>query len=102
MRGPLVYCLESWDLPDGVGAFDVLLPRSIELTEVRETQGPLAGMTVLKANALARRENTGFESPLYRELSTEPAREAEITLIPYFAWANRGASEMSVWLPLAA
>jgi hypothetical protein len=23
----------------------------------------------------------------------------EITLIPYYAWAHRGAGEMAVWLP---
>ncbi|WP_396654242.1 hypothetical protein [Microbacterium sp.] len=23
-----------------------------------------------------------------------------VTLIPYFAWGNRGPSEMSVWLPV--
>jgi DUF1680 family protein len=25
---------------------------------------------------------------------------ASIRLIPYFVWANRGTSEMSLWLPL--
>ena len=29
------------------------------------------------------------------ELSTLKTR-----LVPYFAWGNRGAGEMSVWLPL--
>ncbi len=27
------------------------------------------------------------------------ARKIEIQLIPYFAWDNRGESEMTVWLP---
>ena len=30
MRGPLVYCLESTDLPKGVGVPDVALPRDVE------------------------------------------------------------------------
>jgi DUF1680 family protein len=30
-----------------------------------------------------------------------PARAVAITLIPYFAWNNRGEPRMSVWLPLA-
>jgi DUF1680 family protein len=31
----------------------------------------------------------------------EPARTARIRLIPYYAWANRGMSHMTVWIPLA-
>jgi DUF1680 family protein len=41
-------------------------------------------------------------APLYQEVPDQTSHETEITLIPYFAWANRGASEMSVWLPLAS
>ena len=26
-------------------------------------------------------------------------REAVLTLIPYYAWANRGADSMQVWIP---
>ena len=37
---------------------------------------------------------------LYREIATESPREIEARLIPYFAWDNRGESEMSVWLPV--
>jgi uncharacterized protein len=71
------------------------------LTPVTEDSGPLAGMTLLEGMALARGEDHGFDTPLYRELSTQPAHTTDISLIPYFAWGNRGTSEMSVWLPLA-
>jgi DUF1680 family protein len=28
-------------------------------------------------------------------------RVGDLTLVPYFTWANRGPSTMRVWLPLA-
>jgi hypothetical protein len=101
VRGPLVYCLESPDLRDDVHVADVLVPRDVQLRASTERNGPLAGMTLLHGTALARADDQGFDAPLYRELSARPAQEIELTLIPYFAWGNRGASEMSVWLPLA-
>jgi DUF1680 family protein len=100
MRGPLVYCLESSDLRDGVCVGDILIPRDIELTAFTETDGPLAGMTLLHGEAAARQQPAGLDTALYRELSRQPAHETDITLIPYFGWGNRGPSEMSVWLPL--
>ena len=39
-----------------------------------------------------------------RELdpAAEPSRlPAELTAIPYFRWANRGANAMRVWIPTA-
>jgi DUF1680 family protein len=29
-----------------------------------------------------------------------PPRTIPLTLIPYFAWDNRGDTEMTVWLPV--
>jgi len=102
MRGPLVYCLESPDVPDGVCVSDVSVPRDVVLTPFTAERGPLAGMTLLAGAAQARAEDRRFEAPLYRELTAQPPRQTDITLIPYFAWGNRGTSEMSVWLPLAS
>jgi DUF1680 family protein len=36
-----------------------------------------------------------------RQLPPPPSDTLDITLIPYFAWANRGPSLMEVWIPLA-
>jgi DUF1680 family protein len=102
MRGPLVYCLESTDLPDRVRVGEVCVPRDVRLASMTETDGPLSGMTLLKATAAWRVEDSRFDAPLYREVPRQKTDETEITLIPYFAWANRGISEMSVWLPLAS
>jgi DUF1680 family protein len=36
---------------------------------------------------------------LYRPLQRR-AERVHVRLIPYYAWANRGPSEMTVWMPL--
>jgi DUF1680 family protein len=99
-RGPIVYCLESCDLPDGVRVPDVVLPRGIAL-EPRFDPTLLGGVTVLEGRALARIEK-GWSKELYREISHVPARPIDLRLIPYYAWGNRGHSEMTVWMPLGA
>jgi DUF1680 family protein len=97
-RGPIVYCLESADLPRGVGVMDVLLPADAAF-EVA-TDRALPGITVLKGKALATAP-AATDGPLYQELTITPRRPIDIALVPYYAWDNRGDREMSVWLPLA-
>ncbi len=41
-----------------------------------------------------------WSGKLYRELAPKNEK-VKLTLVPYYAWGNRGHSEMSVWLPLA-
>jgi DUF1680 family protein len=98
-RGPVVYCLESADLPKGTRVQDVLVPRGIRLTP-RFDATLLAGVTVLEGKAEMVRSGD-WSGQLYRELpQTEPV-PVELKLTPYYAWGNRGPSEMTVWLPLA-
>ena len=98
-RGPIVYCLESVDLPTGVRPLDVLIPPDINL-RARFDQRLLGGVAVLEGTGLARR-NSQWNGQLYRELSQAALTPIKLRLIPYSVWANRGAGEMSVWLPLA-
>jgi hypothetical protein len=35
-----------------------------------------------------------------RELSPGPPGAVDLKLISYYAWGNRGRSEMTVWIPL--
>jgi DUF1680 family protein len=97
-RGPIVYCLESTDLAEGVRVADVLIPRQIEL-KPRFDAGLLGGLTVLEGRAVARREAT-WTGALYRELPAANPEPIDLRLIPYYAWGNRGRSEMTVWIPL--
>ncbi|MBC8869630.1 MAG: glycoside hydrolase family 127 protein [Planctomycetes bacterium] len=104
MRGPLVYCLESVDLPDGVNVMDIRLPRRINFQPRYDGQ-LLGGLVVLEGQAVAVADpdwSAGpYDSPvLYKDyVATEP-RPLQLRLIPYHAWANRGEPKMTVWLPL--
>jgi DUF1680 family protein len=100
--GPLVYCVESNDLPPGVKLTDVALAldgRSERFTARREK---IDNTTVLAFSvpALARQGAAWMPQQLYREAGRTPPREFALTLVPYYAWGNRGDTDMTVWLPV--
>ncbi|MGQ9573878.1 MAG: glycoside hydrolase family 127 protein [Thermoguttaceae bacterium] len=97
-RGPIVYCLESTDLPEGVRIDDVHLPRNAHWV-VRHVPDLLGGVTVLETEAWVM-PGPGPSQQLYRKLPRGKPRRAPIRLIPYYAWNNRGEPDMSVWIPL--
>jgi DUF1680 family protein len=99
-RGPLVYCLESADLPGGVSPNDVLMPPDAQLTP-RHDPGLLDGVTVLEGKLLARPPGE-WTDKLYRPLTNSPPHPVSARLVPYYTWGNRGPGEMTVWVPLAA
>jgi hypothetical protein len=98
MRGPIVYCLESPDLPAGVRVLDVGLSRGASFAS-SPGEGVLSFVRVLRGSVLARAGRT-WTGRLYQPLSTDPPAAIPGTLVPYFAWDNRGTGEMTVWLPL--
>ncbi len=98
MRGPMVYCLESTDLPEGMTIDQVAIPRNPSW-QVRHESDLLGGVTTLTTQALAL-PVTNPEGPLYQDLPQGEATPVAIRLIPYYAWNNRGEPEMTVWLPL--
>jgi DUF1680 family protein len=98
MRGPLVYCVESTDLPKGVGVQTVALPRGVKLTP-RFDHGLLGGVAILDGTAEVA-AGAAWGGELYREFKPSTPRPVGLRLIPYYAWANRGKSEMTVWMPL--
>lgn len=86
-RGPVVYCAEGVDNDKKVR--NVLLP---DATTLKPQVQPnlLGGVVTLTGSADA--------------LTTAPDGSVvktpkPLTLIPYFAWANRGRGEMEVWIP---
>lgn len=97
-RGPIVYCLESSDLPNDVSLSDVRMPVDGPWN-ARFDKALLGGVMVLDGT-LVNREVGDWKGKLYREYKRSPARTFHGKLIPYYAWANRAASEMTVWLPL--
>ncbi len=97
MRGPLVYCLESPDLPAGVDLLEVALPASIKLAPRFDRQ-LLNGVTVLEGQGRLLRRGD-WSGLLYRPVPAGRAEPVNLKLIPYYAWANRGISQMTVWMP---
>lgn len=86
-RGPLVYCAEGVDHAGLVQRF--VLPSVPHTDAVREiVDGELAGMKALEVSA--------------QELVKGTLRDAQMTLVPYFAWNNRGNASMNVWFPKTA
>jgi DUF1680 family protein len=73
-RGPLVYCLESVDNP-GVDIFSARLDTNSLHTQFSPTL--LGGAQLITGKTQAGQA---------------------LTFIPYFLWANRGASQMTVWV----
>ncbi|MDO4308410.1 MAG: glycoside hydrolase family 127 protein [Eubacteriales bacterium] len=94
-KGPVVYCAEEADNGKNLHLFRVLPEEP-----VREEQIVIHGQTFpavkIKAEKLC---VTNEEDTLYRKYRRPEYEPAGLTLIPYFAWANRGENEMMVWLP---
>jgi DUF1680 family protein len=98
--GPLVYCVESNDLPKDVHLRDVAL--SVASPAVFTSQHErIAGADVLTLTvpALALPRAAWTPGQLYREATAQPPQDIRLKLVPYYAWGNRGDTEMSVWLP---
>ena len=95
-RGPVIYCLESNDL-NGVNIDNIAIPADAEFTPV-ETTIEGSRMMALETEAVNRTE-ASWENTLYREISKDK-NTVKIRLIPYFAWGNRGDSEMTIWIPV--
>ncbi|RKR12193.1 hypothetical protein CLV91_2318 [Maribacter vaceletii] len=96
--GPLVYCLESKDLPSDVSLLDVVIPQDIHLTP-RFDANLLSGVTVLEGEAGILEKQDWTSNQLYKKLEPRQLNKVNVKLIPYYAWSNRGKTDMSVWLP---
>jgi DUF1680 family protein len=86
-RGPLVYCIETADIPPGVELEDVVVAADVAPTAVsRDELGP--SFIGLAVPAAISRGGAGSE-----------AEDVTVGAIPYFAWANRRVEAMRVWIP---
>ena len=99
-RGPIIYCLESIDLPDDVRIEDVGISRTSVFTVERDASfdGLIEDIRVLQGYVHVI-DHENWSRQLYRPAISRKSREVEAQFIPYFAWDNRGKSEMTVWLP---
>ena len=87
-RGPIVYCLEGIDQPDE-RVMNLLVPDSTAIYVASDTL--FKGIKTLKMNGYLVND---------RDLSkTAALSPIPLKAIPYFQWANRGRSNMLVWIP---
>ncbi len=98
MHGPLLYCLETKDMPAGKDMNNVRIPSSIALEAAPAPDLPF-GIQTLEGTALYLDEKP-WAGELYRPLSSTSLSDFPLRMIPYFAWASRGPGGMSAWLPL--
>ncbi|MGK3954205.1 glycoside hydrolase family 127 protein [Microbacterium sp. I2] len=96
-RGPVVYSLESADLPDGVVLEQAALRRGATFTPI---ESEIAGHRVIALETEIAVLPGADDDALYDDLADTELGTATVRLVPYYAWGNRGAGEMSVWLPL--
>jgi len=87
-RGPIVYCAEWPDNPDG-RVRNLMLPDGAKLT-AEFNHELLNGLTVIKGRAA----NLSFDAQ-----GKVIKSEQDFMAIPYYSWANRGQGEMIVWIP---
>ncbi len=124
MRGPVLYCIELPTREEGKKVWDngIYFPENIHFTPRLDKQ-LLGGVVVLEAHALTAagkdrfvrevvanadpvKDDRNWEGLLYRRFQGRTIAEPTtgmipVTLIPYYAWANRGEAFMQVWTPLA-
>ncbi len=95
-RGPLVYCAETADMEDVDTITELYVARSTDLQPCRES-GALGDVVTLQGQGL---RLPGSPVALYEEIRAAEPQPVPLTLVPYYAWNNRGRGQMSVWLPL--
>ncbi|WP_018629950.1 aceric acid hydrolase [Niabella aurantiaca] len=95
-RGPVVYCLESPDYKKGK-ITNVVIPSDIKWNPVPVNLDHATFMALTGTAKAVTGES--WDHTLYQEVKKE-LRPVTVKLIPYYAWANRGQSDMAVWLPL--
>jgi len=99
-RGPVVYCLESVD-NDGVDVLDAHIYTQRANEVVIEHVPDLLGGIVRLHIPGAQPTGGDIQEPLYRPLDRNrrsSLQDVSLVAIPYYAWANRAPSAMTVWV----
>nr|WP_320117316.1 beta-L-arabinofuranosidase domain-containing protein [uncultured Marinifilum sp.] len=96
-RGPIVYCIESPDLPEGTKITDVYLSSANEMKAVHKDD-LLDGVTVIETEVLIRTNNN--DESMYKKVKKPEFKKYKTQLVPNYAWSNRGQAEMTVFLPI--
>jgi DUF1680 family protein len=89
-RGPIVYCFEGADNPQGVA--NLVLPPDVEF-QSQYRRDLLGGVVTISGQGKIRQKQQDEQTVL---------KNVDVTAIPYYAWAHRGKNEMAVWLPVSS
>jgi DUF1680 family protein len=114
MRGPVVYCVEDFDIPKEVKIDSLFFSGSSNLKPISTTE--LGGVTKLTGSLIYKTGksipyNTAKdfkpENGLYQEIQLgsnlapgAEGRSVQVSLIPYYARLNRESNYFKVWLPV--
>lgn len=96
-RGPVVYCLESVGLPKTAKISNIVLSSGAGLKPHQ--------LKIANSNIISLTGTAGFiggknwTNTLYREVSAVRSVKIPVQLIPYYAWDNRGHTNMETWIP---
>jgi DUF1680 family protein len=90
-RGPIVFCAE-WPYSEDGKVLNLLFDSEEDFTASFDNT-LLNGVEVITTKAQPARYN--------EQHKVERGEKEDITLIPYYAWNNKGPGEMMVWLPVS-
>lgn len=92
MCGPLVYCAEGVDNDGNV--LELSISEGGEIRTGSYEKELLSGIVPIKVRGCRRKTTDALYS------DEKPVKEeVTITMIPYYAWGNRGLTQMRVWMP---
>lgn len=90
-RGPILYCLEAVD--NGPLLRDIQIDGSGQYEVINDTY---FGAPIVKTTGYHRKLED-FQDQLYKPFS-QRLEKIQLTFIPYYGFANRGETEMLVWI----
>lgn len=99
-RGPVIFCMEQLD-QNGVALADSAMVFDEKKNFQAEYKPELLDGVMVLRHEGAVSEIPSASRALYSPVnSSVKTRASELTLIPYYAWANRKPTTMQVWVPL--
>lgn len=92
MKGPVVYCAEETDNSKNLHMYRVLPDKPVTETKIQ-----IKGQLYPALSVPTQKKITSKTGTLYLQYQKPEYETADLKMIPYFAWANRGENEMAVW-----
>jgi DUF1680 family protein len=92
-----VYCLEQADQPTGAAVDGVRIEQGTMMAV--NQPGLLGGITTIDVPGRALPPPSGDTYLPADGRDPGPGDPVTLRAVPYFAWANRGAGAMRVWIP---